>query len=429
MSSALLDGLYSPALGRTTAPPSAEAGGYSSSDFLIAGDSSLALCWIKKTTILPMLSEVVRCNPEIGAVNFEKLVISWAGNFMTMAIIYGNYGYLGKTWRLTAQWVKRPQEELDQIEHWPAKQRLMVEKSVHRPIELRKHTRVRGLTVLVGGDNARFYALPEEYDHEMAKCAKQFEDSGITVIDPASLLLRASRPDGFHMDVTDDNVTASLQWWHSLLRAVTTDRLIACRKAEFVANQRSVVFRNHFQLGTAEKTLTVPPASQRILEPHKNANELPAEAREEDEQIVLDHPILMMMPEPAEEHDLRPEGSEEVTQVEQVLFSRDVRSDLPLDLVAIDPDAQADFAFTIAQDVINTTRPMFSSLMMMQRKKRLRRELRLCGLKRPTMLMSPSIRHRKMTESFHMDLWAILRPCVRSARLQSRSLILPSTAA
>ena len=63
----------------------------------------------------------------------------------------------------------------------------------------------------------------------------------------------------------------------------------------------------------------MPPASQRILEP--------LEAREEDEQIVL-------------------EGSEEVTQVEQVLFSRDVGSDLPLDLVAIDPGAHEDFVFT-----------------------------------------------------------------------------------
>ena len=44
-----------------------------------------------------------------------------------------------------------------------------------------------------------------------------------------------------------------------------------------------------------------------------------------------------------------------MTQVEQVLFSRDVGSDLPLDLVAVDPEAQEDFAFTIAQDIINTT--------------------------------------------------------------------------
>ena len=382
VSSALLDGLYSPALGRISPPPTAEAGGYSSSNFLVAGDSSLALCWMqgkrchKKTTILPMLSEVVKSNPEIGTVTFEmewgkgldriidvietnlasaplegvELIVSWAGND-----VYGNYGYLGYTWHLTSQWVKRPQTELDQIEHWPAKQRLMVEKSVDRLLELRKHTRVRGLTVLVGGDNARFYNLPEEYDLEMDKYAKRFVSEGVTVIDPASLLMRTTRPDGFHMEVTDDNVTTSLQWWNSLLRSITTDRLITRRKAEFVANQRSVVFRNHFQLGKAEKTLTVPPASQRILEPLKDAPELPAEARDEEEQIVLDHPILMMMPEPVDEHELRPEGSEEVTQVEQVLFSRDVGSDLPLDLVAVDPEAQEDFAFTIAQDIINTT--------------------------------------------------------------------------
>ena len=89
----------------------------------------------------------------------------------------------------------------------------MVEKSVDRLLELRKHTRVRGLTVLVGGDNARFYNLPEEYDLEMDKHAKRFVSEGVTVIDPASLLMRTTRPDGFHMEVTDDNVTTSLQWW------------------------------------------------------------------------------------------------------------------------------------------------------------------------------------------------------------------------
>ncbi|CAE7359689.1 unnamed protein product [Symbiodinium sp. CCMP2592] len=316
-SSALLDGLYSPALGRISAPPTAEAGGFDGTDILVAGDSSLALCWmqgkrcVKKTTIFPMMQDIVRANPEFG--------------------------------------------ELDEIEHWPAKQRLMVEKSVRRLIELRKHTRVRGLTVLLGDDNGRFYNLPSEYDEEMGKYARQLLSAGISVVDPSSLLMRTTRPDGFHIEVTDPNVTASLQWWHALIRAVSTDRIITRRKAEFVANQRSIVFRNHFELGKAEKTLTVPPASQRILEPLDHAPMLPAEAREEDEQIVLDHPLLMMMPEPVDDVDLKPEGSEEVTQVEHVLFSRDVGSELPLDLVAIDPEAQEDFAFTVARDVINTT--------------------------------------------------------------------------
>ncbi|CAE7038804.1 unnamed protein product, partial [Symbiodinium sp. CCMP2592] len=316
-SSALLDGLYSPALGRISAPPTAEAGGFDGTDILVAGDSSLALCWmqgkrcVKKTTIFPMMQDIVRANPEFG--------------------------------------------ELDEIEHWPAKQRLIVEKSVRRLIELRKHTRVRGLTVLLGDDNGRFYNLPSEYDEEMGKYARQLLSAGISVVDPSSLLMRTTRPDGFHIEVTDPNVTASLQWWHALTRAVSTDRIITRRKAEFVANQRSIVFRNHFELGKAEKTLTVPPASQRILEPLDHAPKLPAEAREEDEQIVLGHPLLMMMPEPVDDIDLKPEGSEEVTQVEHVLFSRDVGSELPLDLVAIDPEAQEDFAFTVARDVINTT--------------------------------------------------------------------------
>ncbi|CAE6914508.1 unnamed protein product [Symbiodinium sp. CCMP2592] len=73
-SSALLDGLYSPALGRISAPPTAEAGGFDGTDILVAGDSSLALCWmqgkrcVKKTTIFPMMQDIVRANPEFGEV-------------------------------------------------------------------------------------------------------------------------------------------------------------------------------------------------------------------------------------------------------------------------------------------------------------------------------------------------------------------------
>ncbi|CAE6914821.1 FCPE [Symbiodinium sp. CCMP2592] len=199
-SSALLDGLYSPALGRISAPPTAEAGGFDGTDILVAGDSSLALCWmqgkrcVKKTTIFPMMQDIVRANPEFG------------------------------------------------------------------------------------------------------------------------------------------EVTCLMEWGKGL------DKIVD-------------VIETHL----AEKTLTVPPASQRILEPLDRAPELPAEAREEDEQIVLDHPLLMMMPEPVDDLELKPEGSEEVTQVEHVLFSRDVGSELPLDLVAVDPEAQEDFAFMVARDVINTT--------------------------------------------------------------------------
>ncbi|CAE7827213.1 unnamed protein product [Symbiodinium sp. CCMP2592] len=266
-SSALLDGLYSPALGRISAPPTAEVGGFDGTDILVAGDSSLALCWmqgkrcVKKTTIFPMMQDIVRANPEFGEVT---CLMEW-----------------GKDRTLARKAAADGRE------------------SVRRLIELRKHTRVRGLTVLLGDDNGRFYNLPSEYDEEMGKYARQLLSAGISVVDPSSLLMRTTRPDGFHIEVTDPNVTASLQWWHALIRAVSTDRIITRRKAEFVANQRSIVFRNHFELGKAKK--------------------------EEDEQIVLDHPLLMMMPEPVDDIDLKPEGSEE------------------------------DFAFTVARDVINTT--------------------------------------------------------------------------
>ncbi|CAE7553554.1 unnamed protein product, partial [Symbiodinium sp. CCMP2592] len=271
-SSALLDGLYSPALGRISAPPTAEAGGFDGTDILVAGDSSLALCWmqgkrcVKKTTIFPMMQDIVRANPEFGEV---ACLMEWGKGLDKIIVVI------------------EPQRELDEIEHWPAKQRLMVEKSVRRLIELRKHTRVRGLTVVLGDDNGRFYNLPSEYDDEMGKYARQLQSAGVSVVDPSSLLMRTTRPDGFHIEVTDPNVTASLQWWHALIRAISTDRIITRRKAEFVANQRSIVFRNHFELGKAEKTLTVPPASQRILEPLDRAPELPAEAREAQEDFAF----------------------------------------------------------------------------------------------------------------------------------------------
>ena len=78
-------------------------------------------------------------------------------------------------------------------------------------------------------------------------------------------------------------------WWHSLIRAILTDRLITGRKAEFIANRRSIVFHNHFVLGKPEPSLTVPPASKRILEPlepvlHKDEEVEPDEARDDEEQ-------------------------------------------------------------------------------------------------------------------------------------------------
>ena len=282
-----------------------------------------------------------------------ELVVYWAGND-----VYGNYGYLGYTWHLTSKWVKRPQEEIDRIAHWPAKQKLLVERGIERLIELQKHAKVRGLTVLVGGDNGRFFNLPSEYDEEMGRYAQKLADGGVTVIDPCSLLMRTSRPDGFHMEVNEHNATVAASWWHSLIRAILTDRLITGRKAEFIANRRSIVFHNHFVLGKPEPSLTVPPASKRILEPlepvlHQDVEVEPDEARDDEEQIVFDQPVMQLLPDVVAETALTSEDGEEVTQVDHVLFSRDHDSELPLDLVAVDNDAQEDFAFNLAAEAVN----------------------------------------------------------------------------
>ena len=381
----LIESLYSPALGRISPPPSAAAGSFQFTDFLVVGDSSLAMCWmqgrrcLRKTTIGPTLQDITMSNPEVGQLEFQmewgkgldaildvidskvylappggvELVVYWAGND-----VYGNYRYLGYTWHLTSKWVKRPQEEIDRIAHWPAKQKLLVERGIERLIELQKHAKVRGLTVLVGGDNGRFFNLPSEYDEEMGRYAQKLADGGVTVIDPCSLLMRTSRPDGFHMEVNEHNATVAASWWHSLIRAILTDRLITGRKAEFIANRRSIVFHNHFVLGKPEPSLTVPPASKRILEPlepvlHQDVEVEPDEARDDEEQIVFDQPVMQLLPDVVAETALTSEDGEEVTQVDHVLFSRDHDSELPLDLVAVDTDAQEDFAFNLAAEAVN----------------------------------------------------------------------------
>ena len=381
----LIEGLYSPALGRISPPPSADAGTFYATNFLVAGDSSLAMCWmqgrrcLRKTTIGPTLSDITKSNPEVGEIEFQmewgkgldtildtidtklhvappdgvELIVYWAGND-----VYGNYGYLGYTWHLTSKWVKRPQEEIDRIAHWPAKQKLLVERGIDRLIELLSHPKVRGLTVLVGGDNGRFFNLPAEYDDEMGRHAQKLANGGVTVLDPCSLLMRTSRPDGFHMEVNEHNATVAASWWHSLIRAILTDRLVTGRKAEFIANKRSIVFHNHFVLGKPEPSLTVPPASKRILEPlepvlHQDEEVEPEEARDDEEQIVFDQPVMQLLPDVVTEPALTSEDGEEVTQVDHVLFSRDHDSELPLDLVAVDPDAQEDFAFNLAAEAVN----------------------------------------------------------------------------
>ena len=104
-----------------------------------------------------------------------------------------------------------------------------------------------------------------------------------------------------------------------------------------MANKRSIVYHNHLLLGKPEPSLTVPPASKGILEPLepvlKCANGMqPAEAKDDDEQIACDHPLLMLLLAPVGEPDLTSECSEEVTQADHVLFSRDHDAERPLNL-------------------------------------------------------------------------------------------------
>ena len=92
--------------------------------------------------------------------------------------------------------------------------------------------------------------------------------------------------------------------YRALLCATLTDRTVTDLRAELVANRREVVFYEHFHLKKPDSRLTVPSLLDLRVRPTFE-KEVPPEARDDDEQIVLNIPLLapsqnLLLTEPEE---------------------------------------------------------------------------------------------------------------------------------
>ena len=169
---------------------------------VIAGDSSLALCWFNKKTkkathkatfeepLRAALYNEPRCcglrvfinwgrgvndivtSTEQDLANFHPpegvdVHVQWAGND-----VYGSHGYMGYTWHVQHPWVTQTWMDREKAQNLPAKQRILVESGVRRIIFLQTHPAVRSVTAILGPKNGDYYGLPEDYDREMARHAK-----------------------------------------------------------------------------------------------------------------------------------------------------------------------------------------------------------------------------------------------------------------
>ncbi|CAE7594010.1 unnamed protein product [Symbiodinium natans] len=179
---------------------------------------------------LKHLNEARDHHPEGAATH---IIFGWSGND-----VWGQHGYHGYTWHLQSKFTKRTAEELEQIDTWPAKQKL--------------------------------------------RC---------TIIDPVELYEQTSRPDGFHADASDQNLQSTLRWHAAMLRGILTDYRLLAVEQQLIANQKEAVFHAHFVLNKPEPFLTVPPASGRILSKIVDSPDPPL-AREAEEEIVLAGPLL-----------------------------------------------------------------------------------------------------------------------------------------
>ncbi|CAE7353670.1 unnamed protein product [Symbiodinium natans] len=204
---------------------------------------------------LKHLNEARDHHPEGAATH---IIFGWSGND-----VWGQHGYHGYTWHLQSKFTKRTAEELEQIDTWPAKQKLRVDRACERACKLLHRTDVSGVSFLMG----------------------------CTIIDPVELYEQTSRPDGFHADASDQNLQSTLRWHAAMLRGILTDYRLLAVEQQLIANQREAVFHAHFVLNKPEPFLTVPPASGRILSKIVDSPDPPL-AREAEEEIVLAGPLL-----------------------------------------------------------------------------------------------------------------------------------------
>ena len=322
VTSELMGKLFSPALQRIPLPSEERL------RILVVGDSSLALCQFKgrspthRTNVGIYVEEALRHDRRFTSIHYEMVwgaqldelhakadsflgrnphpdgvathvIISWSGND-----VWGSHGYHGYTWHLNTKYTNRSKEELEALNEWPTKQRLRVEKAVRNLRLLLARHDVCGITVLTGDHHSEVFPTGPEYGLCMEQHADAMLALGINIVDPIEMYGHTSKPDDFHADASDRNKQVMVPWHCSLLRGVFVNHQLMKVRDQLVANQRDVVFHNHFLMGKAEPFLTVPPASAQLIhKPIEDPN--PPQAREAEEEIVLSGPLLGEMEEPS----------------------------------------------------------------------------------------------------------------------------------
>ena len=237
------------------------------------------------------------------------IYISWTGND-----VYGKWGYKAFTWHHQSPWVKETAEMAKKAYEWPIKQLRQVQTDVQKICALANRPGINSVTLISGPENGINYGLPEEYDEEMSRHAKVMAEHGITLIDPFPLLQATDRPGRFHTSLTTEHLSTTVSWYKALISATVVNRLVVDLRSEMVANRREVVFYEHFHLNKPDSRLKIPGLKDLLIKPTRD-EEVPPVARDDDEQIVFNVPLLA-----AQQDDLPLTEGEEVSEVDKILL-------------------------------------------------------------------------------------------------------------
>ena len=236
------------------------------------------------------------------------IYISWTGND-----VYGKWRYKAFTWHHQFPWVKETAEMSKKAYEWPIKQLRQVQTDVQKICALANRPGINSITLISGPENGINYGLPEEYDEEMSRHAKVMAEHGVALIDPFPLLQATDRPDRFHTSLTAEHLSTTVNWYKALISATVVNRLVVDLRSEMVANRREVVFYEHFHLNKPDSRLKIPGLKDLLIKPTRD-EEVPPVARDDDEQIVLNVPLL------APQQDLPLTEGEDVSEVDRILL-------------------------------------------------------------------------------------------------------------
>ena len=104
-----------------------------------------------------------------------------------------------------------------------------------------------------------------------------------------------------------------MNWYKALISATVVNRLVVDLRSEMVANRREVVFYEHLHLNKPDSRLKIPGLKDLLIKPTRD-EEVPPVARDDDEQIVLNVPLL------APQQDLPLTEGEDVSEVDRILL-------------------------------------------------------------------------------------------------------------